>query len=188
MISSLILFYLLIFFFFFFFNDTATTEIYTLSLHDALPIRAIATLPASLRDVLVLRDVEGLSAAQAGRQLDLGERAVKSRLHRARVALRELLAPHLAPEAPRAPGCPDVALQLSRFLEGELDAGACARLEKHVAGCAGCGAACSSLRAALGACVAWRSAPVPAHVRGAVRAALREMVAGAGAPRLRTGG
>src|SRR6266852_7050346 len=28
------------FFFFFFFNDTATTEIYTLSLHDALPIDA----------------------------------------------------------------------------------------------------------------------------------------------------
>src|SRR5712672_4368830 len=33
------MFYLLsFFFFFFFFNDTATTEIYTLSLHDALPI------------------------------------------------------------------------------------------------------------------------------------------------------
>src|SRR5256885_15452877 len=34
-------FYVLVFsqfFFFFFFNDTATTEIYTLSLHDALPI------------------------------------------------------------------------------------------------------------------------------------------------------
>src|SRR2546430_8629161 len=29
---------MLLFFFFFFFNDTATTEIYTLSLHDALPI------------------------------------------------------------------------------------------------------------------------------------------------------
>src|SRR5438874_7226183 len=28
----------MMFFFFFFFNDTATTEIYTLSLHDALPI------------------------------------------------------------------------------------------------------------------------------------------------------
>src|SRR2546421_3301489 len=28
-------------FFFFFFNDTATTEIYTLSLHDALPISAL---------------------------------------------------------------------------------------------------------------------------------------------------
>src|SRR5205807_10515982 len=32
------LFYLLSLFFFFFFNDTSTTEIYTLSLHDALPI------------------------------------------------------------------------------------------------------------------------------------------------------
>src|SRR2546430_7411612 len=31
-------YYLPRFFFFFFFNDTATTEIYTLSLHDALPI------------------------------------------------------------------------------------------------------------------------------------------------------
>src|SRR5690554_7689575 len=30
------------FFFFFFFNDTATTEIYTLSLHDALPIWGLA--------------------------------------------------------------------------------------------------------------------------------------------------
>src|SRR5256885_8257431 len=31
----------ILFFFFFFFNDTATTEIYTLSLHDALPISAV---------------------------------------------------------------------------------------------------------------------------------------------------
>src|SRR5216683_7802972 len=34
----LIRYCLFVFFFFFFFNDTATTEIYTLSLHDALPI------------------------------------------------------------------------------------------------------------------------------------------------------
>src|SRR6266705_6989709 len=33
-----------VFCFFFFFNDTATTEIYTLSLHDALPISAAATV------------------------------------------------------------------------------------------------------------------------------------------------
>src|SRR5215213_7714071 len=36
-------FILVLFFFFFFFNDTATTEIYTLSLHDALPIYAAGT-------------------------------------------------------------------------------------------------------------------------------------------------
>src|SRR5574337_1788420 len=35
---SIVIYFLLPFLFFFFFNDTATTEIYTLSLHDALPI------------------------------------------------------------------------------------------------------------------------------------------------------
>src|SRR2546422_5114029 len=40
----------LVFFLFFFFNDTATTEIYTLSLHDALPIlRVEKTLRARQR-------------------------------------------------------------------------------------------------------------------------------------------
>src|SRR5436305_14205359 len=34
-------------FFFFFFNDTATTEIYTLSLHDALPISSIRSICAT---------------------------------------------------------------------------------------------------------------------------------------------
>src|SRR5262245_65550572 len=38
LLFTLTLFLLLLFFLFFFFNDTATTEIYTLSLHDALPI------------------------------------------------------------------------------------------------------------------------------------------------------
>src|SRR2546422_5260283 len=37
-----------LFFFFFFFNDTATTEIYTLSLHDALPISR-SSAPAARR-------------------------------------------------------------------------------------------------------------------------------------------
>src|SRR2546430_12820725 len=38
---------------FFFFNDTATTEIYTLSLHDALPISAKAERPAAGRTEVV---------------------------------------------------------------------------------------------------------------------------------------
>src|SRR3712207_9498551 len=36
--------------FFFFFNDTATTEIYTLSLHDALPISSVASTGLSAHD------------------------------------------------------------------------------------------------------------------------------------------
>jgi RNA polymerase sigma-70 factor (ECF subfamily) len=150
-----------------------------MELREALE-QAIAALPASLRDVLQLRDVEGLPAAQVARQLGLGERAVKSRLHRARIALRERLAPYVDGDRPRpAPDCPDVVRMFSRFLEGELDADACARLEGHVAACAGCSAACSALRSTLGACVAWRNAPVPPRVKNAVRAALREVLAGA---------
>src|SRR2546426_6342565 len=42
----------------FFFNDTATTEIYTLSLHDALPI-SLNEQGEELRDVLVLIGGEG---------------------------------------------------------------------------------------------------------------------------------
>src|SRR5256885_7024819 len=40
---------LALFLFFFFFNDTATTEIYTLSLHDALPISPVACLAVRSR-------------------------------------------------------------------------------------------------------------------------------------------
>src|SRR3989442_10815400 len=40
----------LVFWLFFFFNDTATTEIYTLSLHDALPISARGRLDLRPRD------------------------------------------------------------------------------------------------------------------------------------------
>src|SRR2546430_5663731 len=43
-------------FFFFFFNDTATTEIYTLSLHDALPICTTTSKPALPSSCDPLRD------------------------------------------------------------------------------------------------------------------------------------
>ena len=53
--------------------------------------RGIALLPPDLRVTLVLRDVEGLSTAEAAGVLELSEAAVKSRLHRARVLLRAFL-------------------------------------------------------------------------------------------------
>src|SRR2546426_12235689 len=45
MICSLVMQSLRVLSFFFFFNDTATTEIYTLSLHDALPISGARAAP-----------------------------------------------------------------------------------------------------------------------------------------------
>ncbi|MBY0527084.1 MAG: sigma-70 family RNA polymerase sigma factor [Gemmataceae bacterium] len=55
---------------------------------------AIATLPETYRDVYVLADVEGLPNAEIGEMLDLSLAAVKSRLHRARLLMRDALAPH----------------------------------------------------------------------------------------------
>ncbi len=53
---------------------------------------AISQLPAEYRSVVVLRDVEGLSAEEACEILDLSVPALKSRLHRARLFLRKQLA------------------------------------------------------------------------------------------------
>jgi RNA polymerase sigma-70 factor (ECF subfamily) len=61
--------------------------------------RAIAKLPRKYRMVLVLRDMEGLTAKEVGGILGLNERAIKSRLHRARLFVRkELSAKGLAQE------------------------------------------------------------------------------------------
>ena len=57
---------------------------------------AVATLPATLRSVFVLRDIEGLSTAEAAEVLGLTETNVKVRLHRARLALREKLSDYFA--------------------------------------------------------------------------------------------
>src|SRR5256885_6614692 len=56
-------------FFFFFFNDTATTEIYTLSLHDALPILSpptAAAAPAGCRRLHLHPDGPGAAVPRAG--------------------------------------------------------------------------------------------------------------------------
>ncbi len=62
--------------------------------------RAIARLPEVFRDVYVLADVEGLPNAEIADILGLSVAAVKSRLHRARLRMRDLLAPHFEEATP----------------------------------------------------------------------------------------
>jgi RNA polymerase sigma-70 factor (ECF subfamily) len=52
----------------------------------------LSAMPAIYRTVLVLRDVEGLSTAEAANCLDVSEDVIKTRLSRARAVLREGLA------------------------------------------------------------------------------------------------
>jgi RNA polymerase sigma-70 factor, ECF subfamily len=56
---------------------------------------AVLGLPDTLRAAFVLRDIEGLSTAEAAAALGVTETALKVRLHRARLALREALAPYV---------------------------------------------------------------------------------------------
>jgi RNA polymerase sigma-70 factor (ECF subfamily) len=143
---------------------------------------AIGALDPMYREVLTLRDVEGLSAAEVAEVMGLSVEAVKSRLHRARTAVRERIAPLLGPALPVAipapgPGCQDVVELFSRRLEGEIDPGACAELEKHLQECATCRGRCESLRTTLALCrQAGTAAAVPAHVEKSVRDALRRFL------------
>jgi RNA polymerase sigma-70 factor, ECF subfamily len=58
--------------------------------------RAIAELPPDYRAAVVVRDVDGLSAREAAEVLEIGEAALKSRLHRGRMLLRQALSEYLS--------------------------------------------------------------------------------------------
>lgn len=55
---------------------------------------AIAKLPETYRDVYVLADLEDVPNGEIGQMLDLSVAAVKSRLHRASLLMREALSPY----------------------------------------------------------------------------------------------
>lgn len=155
---------------------------------------AIGRLDPMYREVLVLRDVEGLTAPEVAEIMGLSVEAVKSRLHRARVAVREEMVPLLGiPEAPAAPAapagvpvlaapagpevtCPDIVQLFSRHLEGEISANVCAEMEKHLAGCPACQSRCDSLQRTLALCKAAPLPEVPAKVQASVRQALKKFV------------
>jgi len=65
---------------------------------------AMDLLPADYRSVVVLRDVEGLSAQEAREILGLSEAALKSRLHRGRLFLRKQLADYAVSQTGVNPG------------------------------------------------------------------------------------
>jgi RNA polymerase sigma-70 factor (ECF subfamily) len=63
---------------------------------------AIDTLPGGAREVFVLREVEGLSTAETAASLGVSEDVVKTRLSRARAALRRALFERTGAAAPDA--------------------------------------------------------------------------------------
>lgn len=134
---------------------------------------ALRSLPPSLREAAVLRDVEGLSAREAAGVLRITERALKSRLHRARLELRARLQPLVTEREvpPHKRHCPDIARSWSLHLEGEVTPAMCARLEEHVRACPECEAACKTMRTMLRACRLLRTRRLPPVAKRALASA-----------------
>lgn len=152
-------------------EQTASGKELEALLHDALQ-----ALPASAREVIVLRDVEGLTAPEVARVLGVSVDAVKSKLHRARSSLQKALAPRLGTaHPPERSDCPDILAMYSRQLEGELSNALCSKLEKHVATCRHCTAACKTLKQNLALCS--RLPSVPKEVQREVRRSIANVLA-----------
>jgi RNA polymerase sigma-70 factor (ECF subfamily) len=139
---------------------------------------AVDSLDAAQREVLVLRDVERLSAPEVAKVLNISVQAVNCRRHRARLAVRQRVAPALglpigAP-AP-TPRCRDVLMLFSRHLEGEIASNVCAEMEMHLDRCGHCRGACESLKRTLSPCSAIPVPEVPVSVKESVRKAIRRV-------------
>lgn len=141
---------------------------------------AIAALDPMYREVLLLRDVEGLTAPEVAEVVGVSVQAVKSRLHRARLSVRAQVAPMLgmADEAPAAPGtCPDILTVFSQHLEDEISADVCAEMERHLLVCERCRRSCDTLKRTLALCrTAQGPTQVPPSVQASVRRALRQFL------------
>ena len=143
---------------------------------------AIGALDPIYREVLILRDVEGLTAPEVAEVLGVTVDAVKSRLHRARFEVRGRVAPVLGIAA-EAGGtkpniCRDVLLEYSRYLEDEISAHVCAEMERHIETCDRCRGAREPLKRSLALCRGTPSAQVPPEAQRSVRAAIREFLSG----------
>jgi RNA polymerase sigma-70 factor (ECF subfamily) len=144
---------------------------------------AIRSLEPKYREVLLLRDEEGLTGPEVAEVLGLSPQAVKSRLHRARLAVREKVAPLLgvpggADLAPPTAACPDVPRLFSQYLEGEIAPEVCRQMERHLETCARCRLTCDSLKRTLALCRTDASAvTVPPAVQASVKVALRDFLA-----------
>ena len=105
--------------------------------------RAIASLEATDREIILLRDVEQLDGEATARVLGIELTAMKSRLHRARLrlvaALRQSEGGIMASE--REVGgirCGAVLALLGDYVDGELAARDVERVERHLQGCTVC--------------------------------------------------
>jgi RNA polymerase sigma-70 factor (ECF subfamily) len=135
--------------------------------------QAVLRIPAQLRIVLVLHDMEEMTTEQVAQILDLQPGTVRVRLHRARLSVRKEMSRILngAPEqkdnhkparkkaqgllpkgAQRPTECRELFLNLSEYLDGRVEPRTCDQMRAHIEACPACVAFLSDLRDAIDRC------------------------------------
>jgi RNA polymerase sigma-70 factor (ECF subfamily) len=142
--------------------------------------QAILRVPAQLRIVLVLHDIEELSTDDVAQVLNLRPGTVRVRLHRARLLVRKemnsILAEVPVPKSPaskqspakkisrksakRPLECREIFSNLSEYLDNRLEARTCEEMREHIEACPACVAFLRDLRSAIDRC---HSLEVPCH-------------------------
>ncbi|MGA9673538.1 MAG: sigma-70 family RNA polymerase sigma factor [Terracidiphilus sp.] len=141
--------------------------------------QAILRIPAPLRIVLVLHDMEELTTEQVAKILELQQGTVRIRLHRARLSVRKEMnqllsgarenveSPQALPDRSkgarskrgrRPDECRDLFANLSEYLDGRVDPVTCDQMRGHIEACPSCVVFLRDLRAAIDRC---RSLDIP---------------------------
>lgn len=149
-------------------NSDGTPETSLIRGESAKRLReTIQRLPPDYRLILVLHDMEELSDSDIAEITGLRPGTIRVRLHRARLFVRKELAknngryshPSLKSGGPPIPSfqggprrCKEIFVELSNYLDDELDDSLCEELEKHMNGCEPCIAFLASLEKSIEQC------------------------------------
>jgi RNA polymerase sigma-70 factor (ECF subfamily) len=135
--------------------------------------QAVLRIPAQLRIVLVLHDMEEMTTEQAAQILDLQPGTVRVRLHRARLSVRKEMSRILdgtleqtdnqkparkkaqiipLKNARRPTECRELFLNLSEYLDGRVEPRTCDQMREHIEACPACVAFLRDLRGAIDRC------------------------------------
>ncbi|MGC1462701.1 MAG: sigma-70 family RNA polymerase sigma factor [Terracidiphilus sp.] len=131
--------------------------------------QAVLQIPATLRMVLVLHDMEELDTEQVATILGLQNGTVRVRLHRARLSVRKAMArlldaasqkqePVKHPRKARSKigkrpaECRELFANLSEYMDGRVQMPACDEMRAHIEGCPACVAFLRELRSAIDRC------------------------------------
>ncbi len=102
---------------------------------------AISELPVTLRTVFQLRDIQERSTGETAEILGISQTAVKVRLHRARLLLREKLSAYFGTSAaphPSSMTCDELTPYLSEYLDNAVPEPLAAAAREHIANCPRC--------------------------------------------------